>query len=87
MRVASLVAGGRWKHLRPCAATDSFCSPSHPAAELRLAERAFLAYRGRMCDATYDAWITGTIRTVSELECELALTRTQIDSIAALTDS
>jgi uncharacterized protein YecT (DUF1311 family) len=44
-------------------------------AGLDKTETAWKAYREAQCDAVYDYWQAGTIRTVMALNCEIDLTR------------
>ena len=44
-------------------------------ASLDAAQEAWVAYRNAHCDAVYDLWRDGTIRTVMAIECAKALTR------------
>lgn len=44
-------------------------------ADLDKTETAWKAYRTAQCDAVYDYWQAGTIRTVMALSCEIDLTR------------
>ena len=44
-------------------------------ADLNKTETVWEAYRRAQCDAVYDYWQSGTIRTVMALTCEVDLTR------------
>ncbi len=44
-------------------------------ADLDKSQAAWAAYRTAECDAIYDYWKAGTIRTVMALSCEIDLTR------------
>lgn len=53
----------------------------HPAEELKVSQRAFLTYRKAMCETAYDAVISGSIRGMTGLFCEIDLTRRHIDQV------
>lgn len=50
-------------------------------AELRAAERAWIAYRDAECDAVYESWGQGTIRGAMNLGCRIGLTEARTATI------
>jgi uncharacterized protein YecT (DUF1311 family) len=49
--------------------------------DLDQAEAAWTAYREAQCNAVYDYWQSGTIRTAMSLTCEIDLTRQHTHSV------
>ncbi|SEK91205.1 Uncharacterized conserved protein YecT, DUF1311 family [Sphingomonas palmae] len=50
-------------------------------AKLRLAERAWIAYRDAECEAVYESWGQGTIRGAMNLGCRINLTKARTATI------
>ena len=50
-------------------------------ADLDKTEAAWKIYRKAQCDAVYDYWQSGTIRTVMALTCEIDLTRQHMHAV------
>ena len=54
--------------------TDENGKSDSVALGIQASQSAFEAYRDIECDAVFEDWIGGTIRTVMSLECRLRLT-------------
>lgn len=65
--------GAARKRLKSEAADDAGAKAA--LADLDKTETAWKAYRDAQCNAVYDYWQSGTIRTSMQLTCEINLTR------------
>lgn len=67
------------KRLKSEAADDAGAKAA--LADLDKTETAWKAYREAQCNAVYDYWQSGTIRTVMALSCEIDATRQHTHTI------
>ncbi len=67
------------KRLKSEAADDAGSAAA--LADLDKVQAAWVAYSKSDCDAVYDAWSAGTIRTAMALTCEIDLTRQRTHTV------
>ena len=67
------------KRLQSDAADDAGVAKA--LAQFDKVQSAWTAYRAAECDALYDYWSGGTIRTTIELTCEIDLTRARTHTV------
>jgi uncharacterized protein YecT (DUF1311 family) len=67
------------KRLKSEAADDAGSAAA--LADLDRVQAAWVAYSKSDCDAVYDAWSAGTIRTAMALTCEIDLTRQRTHTV------